>query len=397
MDRENDKIKELESIVEQLKRELFQLQSVIDNLPASIYWKSREGAYLGFNKAGGESARKLNLPHTKREIIGKTDHEVFPKEMADVFRKNDLEVIQKGEESVYEEISVSPDGTKAVQLSTKKPLYDEDGNIIGVIGSTVDISYLKKIEAELREAKDKAEEANRLKMDFIHNMEHDIRTPFNGIYGMTDILWRHEKDEGKKEHLSYVLNASKELLDYCNSILDFSKIELGGLPLIDKKLSVKNLANKIIDMEMPAAKHKNIELTMSLKDVPSYVIGDEYRLMRILLNLTGNAIKFTGSGYVKLKISGHKIENRKIILKFEVEDSGIGIAEEKQKLISEKFTRLSPSNQGYYKGLGLGLPVVKQFVHDLDGELELNSKVNKGSKFTCVIPFKLPLLDDAND
>jgi PAS domain S-box-containing protein len=378
-----------------LKSQNFQLRHIIDNLPATIYWKNKQGAYLGFNKAGAESLRKFNLPYEEKNVLGKTDYEVFPTEMANIFRKNDLEIMQKNSEITREEAALLPSGEKVTQLSTKKPLYNEKGEIIGVIGSTIDISQLKKIEFELRKSKEELEEANRLKMDFIHNMEHDIRTPFNGIFGLASILWRREEDQEKKAQLAHIVTSSQELLGYCNTILDFSKIELGRFPIASKKFNFLKLIEKLINIETAAAIQKEIDLSCDIKNVPKYLIGDEYRIMRILINLLSNAVKFTSEGFVKLSITGHKKTHKKIIIKFIIEDSGIGISEEKQRFVGEKFIRFSNSNKGQYKGLGLGLSAVKQFINDLQAELELESEINKGSKFTCIIPFKLPLLGDA--
>ena len=153
-----------------------------------------------------------------------------------------------------------------------------------------------------------------------------------------------------------------------------------------------DLVQNVINMEIAAATAKNIKLSSSIKNVPRFIIGDDYRLTRILLNLVSNAVKFTPEGHVKLKVTGHEQKAKMIILEFVVEDSGIGIPKEKQEFIGEAFVRFSPSNKGKYKGLGLGIPVIKKFIYELGGELELESEVNKGSKFTCIIPFKLPFL-----
>ena len=224
---------------------------------------------------------------------------------------------------------------------------------------------MKDIEAELRIAKEKAEEANRLKMEFIQNMEHDIRTPFSGIFGLASTLLRREQDEKKKEYLSYITQSAKELLDYCNGILDFSKIEFGE-PIVSKRFNLTEAIERVTNMELAAAKNKNLSLTYELIDTPKYLLGDEHRLIRILVNLLSNAIKFTEQGQVKLTVKGYEQNPKKIILKFTVEDTGIGIHPDKQKIIGQKFVRLLPSNKGIYKGLGLGLPVVKQYINDLE-------------------------------
>ncbi|MCD6047757.1 MAG: Aerobic respiration control sensor protein ArcB [Gammaproteobacteria bacterium] len=162
---DDNEIKTLINIIKKQKTEIFQLRSVLENLPGSIYWKDKNGIYLGRNTFSMEKMQSANLEHNleKDAVIGKTDYDFFPKEVADAYRKNDLEVMNKGIEITSEEGVSLPDGSKLIQLSSKRPLHDEKNNIIGVIGNTVDITHLKKIEAELREAKETAEEALRAK------------------------------------------------------------------------------------------------------------------------------------------------------------------------------------------------------------------------------------------
>lgn len=388
-----EEIEELKQSNKELVTEIARLQKVIDNLPGSIYWKNADGVYLGVNKHSHEMMKTVNLEH--KSIIGKTDYDLFPKDVADVFRKNDLLVLQKGQ-TITEEEPTFVDNKKIYQLSTKKPLRDDTGKIVGIVGNTVDISYLKKIEAELRTAKEKAEDANRIKTEFIHNMEHDIRTPFSGIWGLASYLWERETDPEKKEYLGDITRSAKELLDYCNGILDFSRIEQGDFPVLLKKFSIKEVLNNIIIVEKPAAKHKDLNLILDCSsNVPSVLIGDRYRLYRILINLVSNAIKFTIEGKIKLIVKNVKQKGHKeVIIKFIVEDTGIGIPKEKQDFIFEKFSRVSQANRGIYKGIGLGLRIVRQFVAEMEGEIDITSKAGEGTIFICTLPFKLPLTDD---
>lgn len=390
-----DEIAELKKIIEKQKEQIFQLKSVIADLPGSLYWKDKEGHYLGRNETSARSLRSMNFPWKEEDIVGKTDYDLFSKEMADLFRKHDLEVMQSGQESTQEETTYLPSGEQVIQLSTKRPLYDEHGHINGIVGNTVDISYLKKIETELRQAKEKAEQATAIKMEFIRNMEHDIRTPFNGVWRLAEILWQQENDVTKKELLGDITLCAKELLDYCNGILDFSKVEAGTLAVLAKKFELKELLENIIKIEMPAAKIKNIGFSFDFdSSLPKFLIGDNYRLLRVLLNLTSNAIKFTHEGHVILSVKKVKLEEQKIILNFIVEDTGIGIPQDKQDFIYEKFSRLNPSNKGIYKGLGLGLRVVKQFIEEMEGEIEVKSSPSKGTTFICTLPFKLSLSNE---
>ena len=230
-------------------------------------------------------------------------------------------------------------------------------------------------------------------------MEHDIRTPFNGVWGLANYLWQHETEEQKKEFLGDITNCAKELLDYCNGILDFSKIEQRSLPLLEKKFNSRKLLDSTMAIEMPPAKLKKLELTLDCDDkVPVVLVGDQYRLQRILINLVSNAVKFTQHGFVKLCVQLVKqLDDKNIIIRFIIEDSGIGIPQEKQDFIYEKFARVTPSNKGAYKGIGLGLRIVKQFIEEMGGEIDLRSEQGKGSTFICTLPFKLPLVSDMAD
>ena len=383
--------------IEQLKAEIFCLKGVIENLPGSIYWKDKNGMYLGRNTYSMENMERFHVKQhgAKDAIIGKTDYDFFSKEIADLYRKNDLEVMQAKKSLSLEEPVTLPNGEVIVQLSTKRPFYSDKGEVIGIIGNTVDITYLKLIESELRHAKETAEQANLIKTEFIRNMEHDIRTPFSGIFSMASHLWENELDEIKKEYLGDITQCAKELLAYCNGILDFSKIESGMITLIDKKFNLDELVRSIIQVELPAIKIKHLTLkTHYDSSIPHALVGDRYRVCRILINLIGNAIKFTRNGYIKLEVLLIKKIENSVLIRFIIEDTGIGVPSDKQEYIFEKFSRLSFANQGLYKGIGLGLKIVKQFVHDLGGEIDLMSEVDKGTKFICTLPFKLPLTND---
>ena len=401
----NTRIKQTEldrliEIIQEQRAENFRLRNVIENLPGSIYWKDKNGIYLGFNAYSLEKLYSQGIiQNISDSKLGKSDYDFFPKSVADDYRKNDLEVMMTGKELVKEEIVTLSNDTHINQLSIKRPLRAENGEIVGIVGNTVDITYLKKIEAELRDAKEKAEIANNIKTEFLRNMEHDIRTPFNGVWGLAHYLWRHEEDPQKKELLANITNCAKELLDHCNGILDYSKHELGSLPILARKFNIRKLIDGIISIESPPAILKELTLSLEYDErIPLIIIGDSYRLSRILINLVSNAIKFTREGYITIKVRLAKlVDKRNIIMQFIIDDTGMGIPPEKQDFIYERFTRISPSNRGIYKGIGLGLRMVKQFTDEMDGEIELQSDLGKGSRFICNLPFKLPLLDEMVD
>lgn len=378
---------DLPAIIEQQQEEIFRLKNIIDELPGSIYWKDLNGRYLGVNKYGLENARKYKL--NPDNYLGKTDYDYFQKDVADSYRQNDLIVMNDGKEiSVEEPTRTNEDGKKYIQFSTKKPLRDSKGNIIGIIGNTIDITEIKFFQAELEVAKVKAEAANKAKTEFIRNMEHDIRTPFNGILAMANILREREQDKTKKEYLDDIIYSAEELLEYCNVILDFSKLEHEKIPLLSESLSVMQLLEVIQKMETPAAKTKGIMLDFRIdKDVPAQLIGDQHRLKQILINLVSNAIKFTDSGSISISINIiEKLNQNKLMLNFCIEDTGIGIPENKLDTIFDKFTRVSPSSTGIYKGTGLGLWIVKTLLEEMSGNIEVESVLGKGSKFTFTLP-----------
>jgi two-component system aerobic respiration control sensor histidine kinase ArcB len=251
------------------------------------------------------------------------------------------------------------------------------------------------IEHELRQAKALAEQANVIKTEFMRNMEHDIRTPFNGVLAMASCLRDLETDVTKKECLSNIADSAQELLDYCNSLLDFSKIAAGMLAVLNKKFDFKKLIYAIIKIELPAAICKKLELKITYADnIPNILVGDYYRLQRILINLISNAIKFTAIGHIQLHVSLLKQNEKSVLLRIIVADTGVGIAPEHHEYIFEKFSRLNLSNKGTYKGLGLGLRIVKQFMQEMGGEIDLLSSIGEGTRFICTIPFELPLTND---
>lgn len=368
---------------------------IISRMPGYIYWKSAESQYMGCNN----NLAKISHLDKPADIVGKTDEDFeWGKEQADQFKKDDEKIMMTGETltTEYELPIKREDGHRLYVRTDKLPFYDKTGKVIGVLGVGVDITDQKILEKNIIEEKDKAEIANKIKTEFVRNMEHDIRTPFNGVWGLSTILWEKETDLEKKELLGDIVSCAKELLDYCNGILDFSKIEANTLPVLSKKFDLIHLVNGVINIEKPAAKQKNLLLDLACNsNLPKIVIGDPYRLSRVLINLISNAVKFTHNGYIHVKASQIEIkDDGRSIIRFIIEDTGIGFTQDKKEYIYEKFTRLLPSNQGVYKGLGLGLSIVKQFIEEMDGEVAVKSEPGKGTVFYCTFPFKLPLTDD---
>lgn len=368
------------------------LKNIVRNMPGHLYWKDEFGVYQGCND---RQAQSLGFKDGD-QILGKTDFDLpWLSESAKQFIENDRRIMATCQSEIFEEKAVV-DSKPSIVLSHKSPLLDDKGDVRGVLGISLDISKQKETETKLKHMAFELERSNQIKSDFIQNMEHDIRTPFIGVYGIINILAEKEKNPQKKELLKAVSLSAKELMDYCDSILEFSRIESETIPIAAKNFSLVTLIESVIGIEVAAAKHKGIALSFICDEqLPSIVSGDPYRLKRILLNLLSNAIKFTENGFVKLSIFVEKQDEttREIILKFIIEDTGLGVPEDKKILIFEKFTKVIPSNRGLYKGLGLGLSIVKQFMEELGGDLHLKSELNTGSVFTILLPFRRPLSD----
>jgi two-component system aerobic respiration control sensor histidine kinase ArcB len=371
------------------------LPTLINLLPHYVFWKDKDSVFLGCN----ENFARIAGLSSAAEIVGKTDYDLpWEKRQSDTYRIDDQYVIQTKIPKInIEEPQTLVNGEKIVLLTSKVPLIDQEDHVIGILVMYIDITHLKKKEQELEEAKKASEEANLLKTQFIQHMEHDIRTPFNGVLGMANILANQETDSIKKECLMNLVACARELLNYCNTILDFSKIETGKLPTFSKLFRLRPLLNSIIAMETPAAKIKNLELSLQCEQsAPDFLIGDSHRLKQILINLISNAIKFTEMGYIKIsvKLAKSAENSRDVIIKIMIEDTGIGIPESKQNIIFERFTKVVDNYRTVYKGYGLGLRIVKQFVTEMEGDIHLESHLGRGSTFSLFLPFQKALVED---
>lgn len=378
-------IEALKSKISEQDEEIFRLNYLIDSLPGCIYWKDQDGRYLGLNQFTLNRLNQVGIKLQKQDIINKTDFEIFDQATALAYRDNDLEIMRIGKQLSYEE-KFKDDGN-IIQLSTKTPLKDSSGDITGIIGNTVDISEKAHLIDGLRTAKERAEQANASKTSFLRNMEHDIRTPLVGMIGISSMLEELNQDREQCELIADVKRCSEQLLDYCNTIFELSKNEDINMRIDYQSIVLGDLLREVTDMFAPAIKSKSLELHTRIDDPDDHAVvqGDHYRLLRILLNLVGNAVKFTSSGHVRIILSvSHK--SVKPSLDLIVEDSGIGIPDDKIDYIFERFTKVTRSNKGSYPGLGLGLPIVKTFVHDLGGSIHVASELGQGTRITCSVP-----------
>lgn len=373
----------------QVKAKDIALNSLFNLFPVNFCWIDINGLILGCNQQVLDSQNIQS--HT--DIIGKHTIEVASK----IAWENTKKVIETGEVFTGEEIHNKKDGTTIHFLSMKSPMKDCDGKVIGVVNIAIDITERKSMEMNLRQLKEAAELADKVKTEFLINMRHDLKTPLSGIVTISEFLENTEMESVKKNYLHDIRECAESMLNHLNEIIDHVKAETGEFSITEKEFDIHTIFQDIYRMMLPMAQSKNIDFTITLDQIPRSFIGDVARIERVLSNIISNSIKFTEKGYVKITANWFPKSSEKGILQFIVDDSGIGIAENEKNMVFEKFYRSNPSYEGVYSGSGLGLSIVKQFLKELNGEYKLESQLGKGSLFKVTIPIKVPVIKISYD
>ena len=370
-----------------LERERHLLHTLLDNIPDSIYFKDRQSRFVRISRG---MAKKFNLPGPE-VAIGKTDADIFTGEHADQARQDELQIMRTGIPMIANvERETWPDRSDTWSSTTKLPLYDPSGRIVGTFGISRDVTPMMEVEQQLREARDQADRANAAKSDFLANMSHEIRTPMNGIIGMTELLSHTPLKDDQRSFVDMIEQSAQSLLRIINDILDFSKIEAGKLDLENRAFDLHRCVSHAAKSLAARAGQKQVELILKLEpDVPSRLLGDPDRLRQVLVNLVGNAIKFTSHGEITIRVAvAHGPPTQSdYTLHFSVRDTGIGIPVNKQAAIFEAFSQADVSTTRQYGGTGLGLSISSQLVDMMGGEIWLESEVGVGSTFHFTATF----------
>lgn len=364
---------------EELQRAQFFLKAVVENLPISVFIKeARDLRFVLWNKAGEELTG-----YSHAEMMGKNDHDFFPPEVAARFIEDDRRALAAGKlvDIPAERLDTRQRGRRLVH-TRKIPIHDEQGRPQYLLGIAEDITERKQADEELEQARDAAEAANRAKSEFLANMSHEIRTPMNGVIGMTNLLLACGLNAEQLAYAEQVRRSAEGLLTIINDILDFSKIEAGKLHFEHLDFELREVVEDSLDMVAEAATSKGLELgALIAPGLKGAVRGDPGRLRQVLLNLLGNAVKFTERGEVALEVTQLEETAGHVRLRFEVIDTGIGLEPAARQRLFQAFTQADASTTRKHGGTGLGLVISRQLVGMMAGEMDVRSAPGQGSTF----------------
>ena len=371
-----------------LEYERYLLHTLMDNLPHNIYFKDTQSRFIRINRALSQCFRL----HNDSDALGKTDLDFFTEEHARQAMADEQKILQSGQPLLDKEEKETWDDGHITWASTSKlPLRSTEGQIIGTFGISRDITDQKLAKEQLQAAKEVAEVANRAKSEFLATMSHEIRTPMNGVIGMIDLLLNTKPTSQQRAYLDIASQSAEALLRLISDILDFSKIEAGKFELESIAFALRDTLGNTLQTLAGRASEKGLELNYYIPpNIPNDLKGDPGRLCQVIINLVGNAIKFTEQGEVIVRVDLASQADGQVGLHFAVRDTGPGIPPEKQALIFEAFRQADSSMSRQYGGTGLGLAISSQLVEMMQGRMWVESEVAKGSTFhfTAILPVR---------
>jgi len=360
-------------------------EQVFNDLPTRVYWRDPQLKLLGGNRAFAN-----DFGVAPESLTGKSDAEIESLAANDVLLERDKKTFSQKAPSVNAEIELKVDNKSQWVEHSSVPLYDDDHNIIGILGSYYDISGIKSVAEEMEKAKETAERANQSKGEFLANMSHEIRTPINAIVGMANLCLKTELNQKQKRYIKVIDSSSQALLGVINDILDFSKIDAGKLTVERIPFDLQDVLTSLADMFAYRAYDKDLEFIINLPaNIPTRLIGDPLRLNQVLVNLISNAIKFTEDGEINVAVNLLDSSKDNVLLRISVTDTGIGMDEEQRANLFKAFTQADTSTTRKYGGTGLGLAISRRLILLMGGDIGVTSAAGQGSTF--YIEVELPL------
>lgn len=361
-----------------------QLHTLLNTIPDLVWLKDMEGVYLACNR----KVERL-FGASEQLIIGKTDYDFLPCELADFLRENDRKAAAAGRPVTNTEtVTYADDGHQEILETIKTPMYDASGNVIGVLGIARDITETQKLMGELEQARTDADRSNRAKSAFLANMSHEIRTPMNAIIGMADLALATSLSLRQQNYIGKIKTASDALLNIINDILDFSKIEAGKLEMEAIPFVLESVFDQLSGVVALRAENQGIELYYDIGDDSRLLEGDPLRLGQVLINLVGNAIKFSTGGSIIIKADTALIGDAEVELRCSVSDQGIGMSIEQAASLFQPFVQADLSTTRKYGGTGLGLSISRQLIELMGGRIWVESTLGEGSIFHFTARFK---------
>ena len=384
----HQRTQDLQDSQNQLIRQFAFLRVLLDTIPNPIFYKGEHTRFLGCNRAYEDFFGVDRAKFIEKRVL---DLEYLPLNARLAYQAEDEKVIAECSRIIREESLPHADGSLRDTLYAVSGFRDPEGKPGGLIGVIVDITPQKNAEREAERARRAAESAAEAKSEFLANMSHEIRTPMNAIIGMTHLALQTELNSRQRNYLNKVDAAAKGLLGIINDILDLSKIEAGMMRFEHTVFNLDETLQHLADLNAVKARERGLELLFDFApDVPKYLIGDPLRIGQVLLNLVGNAIKFTELGEIRLTVEQLGRDQDRVRLRFSVNDTGVGIAPERLSGLFQAFTQADSSTTRKHGGTGLGLSICKRIVDLLEGHIEARSEPGTGSTFIVELPFTLP-------
>ena len=362
---------------EQAQEATARLAAIVDSSDDAVIGKSLDGTIVSWNRG----AERL-YGYRAEEVVGRSISLLVPpdhvQEVPEILRR----VAQGEPVTDHETVRVRKDGTAVPVALTVSPIRDARGRVIGASTIARDMSQRRQIEEELAAARDRALEASRLKSEFLANMSHEIRTPMNGVLGMTSLLLDTNLSEEQRDYAETARRSAEALLTVINDILDFSKVESGKLEFERVEFDLRSVIEDAAALLEPAAQSKGLEVVCLVPpELPTAVRGDPGRIRQVLVNLVGNAVKFTEHGEVVVRLGVDDEDQRHVTIRCEVTDTGIGIAPEHQRGLFDAFSQADTSTTRRYGGTGLGLAICRRLVELMGGAIGVDSEIGRGSTF----------------